>query len=58
MAKVSQGPYPPSVPVDHPDVMDGVTTNSLKPARDAKRSQKTKHMDPARGPNPNMHKGK
>lgn len=58
MAKITQGPSLSEMPADHPNVMDGIDTNRLKPARDAKRSQKTKHMDPAGDPNPNMHKGK
>jgi len=56
MAKITQGPSLSEIPVDHPDVMDNLNTNSLKPARDAKRAQKTKGMSPAMGPDPDMHK--
>ncbi len=49
MAKITQGPSLSEIPVDHPDVLEIPNTNALKPARDAKRSQKTKHMSPAKG---------
>lgn len=40
MAKISQGPYPASVPVDHPTVSVVKGQDQLKQERDARRVRK------------------